>query len=96
MSIGMAIYSVAILARLKWGHGISVTFQVHSRAAWMVAVTIVGGVLFMQGTEFSLRGFGARGLFAVICLGLTWLLFVRGDESARALLQRLGGRRRSV
>ena len=96
MSIGMAIYSVAILARLKWGHGITVTFQVHSRAAWMVAVTIVGGVLFMRGTEFSLTGFGARGLFAVICLALTWLLFVRGDESAKALLQRLAGRRQSV
>lgn len=93
LSVGMAIYSLTILARLKWGHGIAVTFQVHSRAAWMVAVAVVGGVLFMRGTEFSLTGFAARGLFAVICLGLTWLLFVRGDGSTKALIQRLTGRR---
>ncbi|MGH7020361.1 MAG: hypothetical protein ACREEY_10790 [Brevundimonas sp.] len=93
LSIGMAIYSLAILARLRWGHGITVTFRVHSRAAWMVAVTIVGGVLFMRGTEFSLTGFAARGLFAVICLGLTWLLFLRGDPAIKALILRLTRRR---
>lgn len=93
MSLGMAIYAAAILARLKWKHGISVAARVHSRAAWLVAVAISGGVLFMQGTEFSLAGFGARGLFAVACLSLTWLFFVRGDGSTMALIKRFTGRR---
>jgi O-antigen/teichoic acid export membrane protein len=93
MALGMAIYAVAILARLKWKHGVSLTSQIHGRVAWMMTVTLAGGFLFMRGAEFSLPGFGARALFAIACLVLTWLLFLRNDTATLALVRRFTGRR---
>jgi len=93
MTLGMALYAGAILVRLKWKHGVSLTPQIHSRVVWMMVVIAAGGALFMRGPEFSLTGFGARALFAAVCLALTWLIFLRNDTATLALVRRFTGRR---
>lgn len=93
MGLGMALYAAAILARLKWRHSVNLAAGLHGRAVWMVVVTLVGGLLFARGAEFSLSGFGARALFAAVCLALTWLLFLRNDTATLALVKRFTGRR---
>jgi O-antigen/teichoic acid export membrane protein len=94
LALGMLIYAVAIAARLRWAHQITVSIQVVLRAAWTLAAVTSGGLLFGHGEELSASSLGERVGFAVICLALTWLLFLR-DEFARApVFERLFNRKR--
>jgi O-antigen/teichoic acid export membrane protein len=81
LTVGMAAYGTASAIRLRRRFASSFPAAVLLRAAYMLVVVVLAGVILKAGTERTLAGVAERLAFASTALGVFWILLGQEEKS---------------